>query len=218
VPPVKRPYDAPIRREQSALTRRRILDAAVTAFSASGWTGTTVAEVARSAGVTPQAVHLSVGAKPALLVAAVAHAVAGDEPDVPLRQRRAFAPAFEPGVPAAARAAAFAAGSRAVYERAGALFLVLAQAAPLDQAVQEIWRSAREARLADCRDLVRLASPSGTASDRTTSDRTTDDRTADIVFVLSGPGVYADLTGDRGWPAGAYEGWLTDALRLLLGD
>ena len=89
------------------------------------------------------------------------------------------------------RAAAFAAGSRAVYQRAGALFLVLARAAPADQATAELWRSAREARLADCRDLVRLASPSGTAGERT----------VDVVFVLSGPGVYADLTGDRGWPA-----------------
>jgi AcrR family transcriptional regulator len=207
VPPVKRRYEAPIRREQSALTRRRILDAAAAAFAASGWAGTTVADVARAAGVTPQAVHLSVGAKPALLVAAVAHAVAGDEPDVPLRQRRSFGPAFAPGVTAAGRAAAFAAGSRAVYQRAGALFLVLAQAAPADQAVQNLWRSAREARLADCRDLVRLASPSAVA----------DDRTVDVVFVLSGPGVYADLTGDRGWPAAAYEQWLTTALAPLLG-
>jgi AcrR family transcriptional regulator len=207
VPPVKRRYEAPIRREQSALTRRRILDAAVAAFSASGWAGTTVAGVARAAGVTPQAVHLSVGAKPALLVAAVAHAVAGDEPDVPLRQRRSFAPAFAPGVTAAGRAAAFAAGSRAVYQRAGALFLVLAQAAPGDQATADLWRSAREARLADCRDLVLLASASGTA----------DERTVDVVFVLSGPGVYADLTGDRGWPAAAYEQWLTTALEPLLG-
>jgi AcrR family transcriptional regulator len=207
VPPVKRRYEAPIRREQSALTRRRILDAAVAAFSASGWAGTTVAGVARAAGVTPQAVHLSVGAKPALLVAAVAHAVAGDEPDVPLRQRRSFAPAFAPGVTAAGRAAAFAAGSRAVYQRAGALFLVLAQAAPADQATADLWRSAREARLADCRELVLLASASGTA----------DDRTVDVVFVLSGPGVYADLTGDRGWPAAAYEQWLTTALESLLG-
>jgi AcrR family transcriptional regulator len=207
VPPVKRRYQAPIRREQSALTRRRILDAAAAAFSAAGWTGTTVANVARAAGVTPQAVHLSVGAKPALLVAAVAHAVAGDEPDVPLRQRRAFASAFAPDVTAAGRAAVFAAGSRAVYERAGALFLVLAQADPADPAVQDLWRSAREARLADCRDLVRLASPSGTA----------DDWTVDVVFVLSGPGVYADLTGDRGWPADAYQQWLAAALEPLLG-
>jgi AcrR family transcriptional regulator len=205
--PVKRRYEAPIRREQSALTRRRILDAAAAVFSAKGWAGTTVADLAREAGVTPQAVHLSVGAKPALLVAAVAHAVAGDEPDVPLRERRAFAPAFAPGVTAAERAAAFAAGSRAVYQRAGALFLVLAQAAPADQATADLWRSARKARLADCRDLVRLASPSGTA----------DDRTVDVVFVLSGPGVYADLTGDRGWPAAAYEQWLTTALEPLLG-
>ena len=73
--------------------------------------------------------------------------------------------------------------------------------------MQDLWRSAREARLADCRDLVRLASPSAVA----------DDRTVDVVFVLSGPGVDADLTGDRGWPAATYEKWLTAALESLLG-
>ena len=59
----------------------------------------------------------------------------------------------------------------------------------------------------DCRDLVRLAAPSAVA----------DEHTVDVVFVLSGPGVYADLTGDRGWPAAAYEQWLTTALESLLG-
>ena len=43
-----------------------------------------------------------------------------------------------------------------------------------------------------------------------------DEHTVDVVFVLSGPGVYADLTGDRGWPAAAYEQWLTTALESLL--
>jgi len=94
-----------------------------------------------------------------------------------------------------------------VYERAGALFLVLAQAAPADPSVEDLWRSARKARLADCRDLVRLAAASGVA----------DERTVDVVIVLSGPGVYADLTGDRGWPAAAYEQLLTTALESLLG-
>jgi hypothetical protein len=39
----------------------------------------------------------------------------------------------------------------------GALFLVLAQAAPADQAVRDLWRSARAARLAGFRDPIRLA-------------------------------------------------------------
>ena len=65
----------------------------------------------------------------------------------------------------------------------------------------------RRFTLADCRDLVRLAAPSAVA----------DEHTVDVVFVLSGPGVYADLTGDRGWPAAVYEQWLTTALESLLG-
>jgi hypothetical protein len=39
----------------------------------------------------------------------------------------------------------------------------------------------------------------------------------DLLFVYSGPGVYADLTGDRGWTGEAYESWLAAAVEALLG-
>jgi AcrR family transcriptional regulator len=59
VTPVKRPYHAPVRAEQAAQTRRRVAQAAAEAFAAAGWASTTIAGIARAAGVTPQAVHLS---------------------------------------------------------------------------------------------------------------------------------------------------------------
>jgi AcrR family transcriptional regulator len=204
---VKRPYHAPVRTEQAAQTRRRQLEAAAAAFAAYGWTGTTLAGVARAAGVTPQAVHLSVGAKPALLIAAIEHAVAGDQPDIPLAERESFRTAYTAGITLAERARAFAAGTRGVYERAGPLFLVLAQAAPLDPELTAMWERARARRLADCRRLVELTGrrPSAAAS-----------RAADLLFVQSGPGVHADLTGDRGWAAEDYEAWLTATIEALL--
>jgi AcrR family transcriptional regulator len=208
VPGVKRPYHAPVRIEQAAQTRHRILDAAAAAFAAHGWAGTTIASVARAAGVTPQAVHLSVGAKPALLVAAVEHAVAGDQPDLPLAEREPFRTAFAPGATLPDRARAFAAGSRRVYQRAGPLFLVLAQAAPVDAELAARWERARARRFEDCRRLVQLTGPHRPAARR---------KLTDLLFVYSGPGMYADLTGDRGWTSEAYEAWLTEAVEALLG-
>jgi AcrR family transcriptional regulator len=204
---VKRSYVAPVRAEQAAQTRRRVIDAATRAFSARGWTGTTLSEVARAARVTPQAVHLSVGAKPALLIAAVQSAVAGDQGDVPLIEREPFRSAYAAGSTPSERSGAFAAGTRAVYDRAGPLFLVLATAAPLDAVLADLWQRARMGRLEDCRRLVRRSGR------RRAAER---ERIADIVFVLSGPGVHADLVGDRGWSGDAYQSWLAETLEPLL--
>jgi AcrR family transcriptional regulator len=207
---VKRPYVAPVRVEQAAETRRRVLQAATVAFAAGGWAGTTLADVARAAGVTPQAVHLSVGAKPELLIAAVGHAVGGDTPDVPLMEREPFRGAFADGVALAKRAEAVAAGARGLYERAGPLFLVLVQAAPVNPAVAQLWETARAARLSYCRRLVE------TVLGR--RKKALVDRLTDILFVLSGPRVYADLVVDRQWGAGTYERWLSEMIESTLRD
>jgi AcrR family transcriptional regulator len=207
VTPVKRPYHAPVRAEQAAQTRRRVAQAAAEAFAAAGWAGTTIAGIARAAGVTPQAVHLSVGAKPALLIAAIRYAVGGDQPDVPLIERAPFRRAYAPDATLRERALAFAAGTRGVYERAGPLFLVLAQAAPLDAGLAGLWERARAGRLADCRRLVRLTGRRSPVAGR---------RLADLIFVQSGPGVHADLVGDRGWTSAAYEAWLAETIEGLL--
>jgi AcrR family transcriptional regulator len=205
---VKRPYVAPVRVEQAAGTRRGVLEAAAEAFTSKGWAGTTLADVARAAGVTPQAVHLSVGAKPELLMAALRHAIAGGRSDVPLMEREPFRTAYADGVTLAERAAAFAAGSRGVYMRAGQLFLVLAQAAPVHPAVADLWDNARAARLQDCRRLVQTV--------LARRNKPLVDRLTDILFVMSGPGVYADFVGDRRWQNAAYEKWLTTTIESTL--
>jgi AcrR family transcriptional regulator len=202
---VKRSYHAPVREQQARQTRARILEAAAASFATAGWLGTTVASVARAAGVTPQAVHLSVGAKPALLVAAVAAAVAGEETEQPLRERQPFRTAFDDTRALDQRAHAFAVGTRQIYERAGALFLVLAQTAPTDPELAARWDRARRDRLTDCRLLVRGAGHRGRDARRR----------ADLLFVQSGPGVHAELIG-LGWSGKSYEAWLAETVESLL--
>ncbi len=204
---VKRNYHAPVRTEQAALTRRRVLQAAADAFTERGWAGTTIADVARAAGITAQAVHLSVGAKPALLIGAVQHAVAGDQPDLPLIEREPFRRSYAADADLAQRAAAFAAGASEVYQRAGRLLLVLAQTAPIDADLAALWEGARAARLADCRRLVELTGRRRHARQQ---------RLTDLLFVQSGPGVYSDLVGDRDWTHTAYQSWLTNTVETLL--
>jgi AcrR family transcriptional regulator len=63
----RRRYHSPLRAEQADGTRRRVLAAARDLFLASGYAGTTVAAVARAAGVSPDTIYVSLGGKQGLL-------------------------------------------------------------------------------------------------------------------------------------------------------
>ena len=80
--PVKtRAYRSTVRTRQAAATRRAVLDAARELFTTTGYAGTTVADVARLAGVSVDTVYTSVGRKPELLLAVHDMALGGgDEP------------------------------------------------------------------------------------------------------------------------------------------
>jgi AcrR family transcriptional regulator len=77
----RREYRSPLRAEQAAETRRRILTAARQLFLDRGYGGTTVAGVAEAAGVSPDTVYASVGGKAGLLEEVWARALSDtDEP------------------------------------------------------------------------------------------------------------------------------------------
>jgi AcrR family transcriptional regulator len=62
---------------KGAATRQRILDCAISRFAVQGFRHTSVAQVARDAGLTPPAVHAHFGSKEDLFEAAFEHDVAG---------------------------------------------------------------------------------------------------------------------------------------------
>lgn len=62
-----RRYNSPLREEQAGQTRRRALAAARELFLVQGYGGTTVAEVAKLAGVSPDTIYVSLGGKQGLL-------------------------------------------------------------------------------------------------------------------------------------------------------
>jgi AcrR family transcriptional regulator len=81
--PVKpRRYRSVVRTEQAAATRRAVLLAARELFTTTGYAGTSVADVARRAGVSVDTVYTSVGRKPELLLAVHDMALGGG--DVPV--------------------------------------------------------------------------------------------------------------------------------------
>ena len=68
-----------------------MIEAATRLFVANGYTGTTMAGIAREAGVAMQSVYTAGRSKADLLQAAVERAVAGDDADVLVHQRPVFA-------------------------------------------------------------------------------------------------------------------------------
>ncbi len=91
----KRPYDPRRRRERAAeerlAMRNRVIEAATNLFISKGFTATTMADIARDAGVAMQSVYAAGRSKGDLLRAAVERAVAGDDEDVMVHDRSAAA-------------------------------------------------------------------------------------------------------------------------------
>src|SRR5688572_17986406 len=86
-----RPYDNARRLAQARLTELAVVDAARALFIADGYTATTIAAVARAAGVAPQTVYKAFGTKAALLKRVYDVTLVGDVDAVPLADRPEFA-------------------------------------------------------------------------------------------------------------------------------
>jgi AcrR family transcriptional regulator len=88
--PSRRRYSSGLRRRQAEATRAEVLAAATDLFVASGWAGTTVAAIAKQAGVAVETVYSGFGSKKELLRRVVGVAVVGDADAVPLAERAVF--------------------------------------------------------------------------------------------------------------------------------
>jgi AcrR family transcriptional regulator len=75
----RRKYHSPLRADQAEQTRRSILESAFRLFAESGYAGTTIAAVAKDAGVAPETIYLSLGGKRGLLEGAIEMAITGAE-------------------------------------------------------------------------------------------------------------------------------------------
>jgi AcrR family transcriptional regulator len=79
VKPSRRRYHSPLRADQAEQTRRRVLEAAFRLFVERGYAGTTIAAVAKEAGVSPETIYLTLGGKRGLLEGVIETAIAGED-------------------------------------------------------------------------------------------------------------------------------------------
>lgn len=208
--PVKRNYDSRRRREQSAETRRRVLDAARDLMLEVGYRSATVAAVASRAGVNVDTVYELVGRKPVLLRELIEQAISGTGVAVAAEDRD-YVKAIRAEPDPRAKLAIYARAVREIQQRMAPLFLALRDASSTEPEARAVWNEISQRRAANMRELARdLHSVGGLRGDLSI------DEAADVLWATNSSELYTLLTVDGGWSPDHFERWLTDAWHRLL--
>lgn len=199
----KRRYHSPLRDAQAAATRTRILEAALDEFVARGYPGTSVAAIARTAGVSPETIYATFGTKRAVVDALL------EEIDAEGRPQQAAAQIAERGGGPRVELDVVTEMVTAFWARHGRLVRLLRQGIG-DPEIGEEWLRRQQWRRGLLHGIV-AAWPAGTLR----KDIDTDEA-ADIAWSLTSHEQYELLVGIRGWPFERYVTWVKGALRREL--
>ena len=202
----KRPYHSPLRQEQALATRQRILDAALGLFGSNGYGATSIAAIAREAGVVPETIYATFGSKRGIVDGLIERAV----PQQVLAEVDSSwdARAGDP----VAQLAVVAAFSTAFWGRNDDLATVFRQGTG-DADIADEWAKRQGDRRAYFAHLL-ADWPSETLRPGLDPDRA-----IDVLWALATDEVYHLLVRVRGWPPDVYEAWLLGVLtrELLAG-
>jgi AcrR family transcriptional regulator len=183
-------------------TRQRVVAAAAPLFVRDGYVETTMAGIARAAGVAVQTLYLSFGSKAAVLEAALA-IVSDDQPKGWHTVMRA-----EPSGPAALRR--YVDHAAAQVERRYALDAVLRAAAADPEPAELLDRARRAALAAHGQAVDELAEKPGFTA------RISLQRATEIVAALLSPETYGLLVVAQGWATPDWAEWVSAHLTVDL--
>ena len=203
----KRPYDAWKRRQRAEqerrATRTRVIEAATRLFAVNGYRGTTMADIAREAGVAMQSVYTAGRSKADLLNAAVGLAVAGDDEEVLVHERPAFAAvAAEPDP--VSQVGIIAELICQIQERSEPMQRAQREAAASDPAVAASLDRAHRLRLETIRAVIGML-----PEDQL---RSTPEASADTVWAVASAEVFLLLRRVLGWSWDEIRSWLSRVL------
>ena len=202
------------RREAGARrTRRRILEAAGSAFVVGGYAGATIRAIAAEAGVSVPTVELLFGTKTRLLKAAIDVAIAGDDEAVPVLDR-----SWTDAAVAAAGADEFLSVVARVIgnaqARSAGLVLAAFEGSPKDPELAELTEQMIQQRAITAGWIV-----DGLASKADLREELTRQDAVDTMWLLMEPAVYDRLVRHRHWSVDRYQNWFArTAQRLLVAD
>ena len=196
-------YDSPLRRRQAAETRARVVEAARHLFAARGFAATTIADVAREAGVSQQTIYGSFGGKQGLVLALVD--LIDRDSDVPALVGKLLA-SDDPDeiLELAVRI------PRSVVESSGDLVRALAGAAPTDEAAAAAIAEGRKRHDAGLAHAASRLHEMGALREGTDPDEA-----AAAFATLTSDTTFAQLRDRHGWDLDTSERWMRQTLSTL---
>ncbi|MFD1811822.1 TetR/AcrR family transcriptional regulator [Rhodococcus gannanensis] len=194
--------------DDSTPARRRILVAARTLFTTTGYASTTIKAIAVEAGVAVQTVYFVFGNKRSILSALLDVSIAGDDDPVPTLERQWVADAIAAPEPLE-QLRIHVHASRQVLDRVGPVLLAVRAAAGADAEVAQLWAATCAHHETVLRHLMAALAAKVDALDV--------ERCVDIGLVLLGPESHDLLLHERGWAAEDYERWVVEALAVAAG-
>jgi AcrR family transcriptional regulator len=209
-PEPRRKYQSRLRQQQAADTRGAIVAAARQLFVANGWQGTTIAAVARAAGVSAESVYAVFGSKSALLLGVVQSAVRRGNPATPLVEQEG------PRAVAAARDQAemlrlFARDIAQVLSAVADIVAVLRVAAEADPEVAKVYDAIHAGRRENLALVAKALAGKGPLR-----DEMSEAAALAQIWRLASPELFLMLTRIEGLTPEQYAAWLDHTLGQLL--
>ncbi|AQA22043.1 bacterial regulatory, tetR family protein [Rhodococcus sp. MTM3W5.2] len=194
--------------DDKAPARGKILTAARTLFTTTGYASTTIKAIAAEAGVAVQTVYFVFGNKRSVLAALLDVSIAGDDEPIATLDRPWVAQAVaEPDPMAQLRIQVH--GARLILDRVGPVLLAVRAAAGADPEVAQLWATTCEHHETVLRHLATALAGKVDGLDV--------DRCVDVGLALQSPETHALLIDERGWSATDYDDWVVGALASAAG-
>lgn len=205
-----RRYDSTRRRQQAQQNRHAVLASARQRFLAQGYAATTIAEIARDAGVSVETVYKAFATKAGVLKALFDVSVAGDDEPIPMAQRDVIQKVRD--APAAARKLEiYAKHLAATMPRSAPIQLLARDGAASSADAAEVWQQIRHETLTA---MTMFASDLA----RTGQLRVSATNARDVLWTYHAPELYELLVLERGWSATRYGKFVAQAsIGALLG-
>lgn len=206
--PVKtRRYSSPLRRQQAAQTRARILEAAGALFAADGYGRTTIRAIAERADVAVDTVYATFGTKGRVLTALIDQRLAPSGEANVMDRPQARAVRDEPDQ--RRQLHLFARDIAEVVERVRPVYEILRTAAAVEPDMAAVHAEMDTYRLRNMRRVAGWLAERGPL-------RVDIDRAAQIIWTLASPDVARMLCDGQNWSPDDYAQWLEDSLARIL--
>jgi AcrR family transcriptional regulator len=203
-------YNSPLRDEQARRTRERILDAARATFRQQGYGATTLADIARTAGVAEPTVRATFKTKPNLVEHLLRLAIRGSDDELQLQQREAFQHMLAAS-DADTLLDRLAALSESVHRRSWDVMEIVRGAATSDPAIAELYEQRRRARHNNQKTVAKRLQELGALRNGTNIESA-----ADLLWLYTAPEIYRMLVIERNWSAKRYRNWCRSATAGIL--